>query len=280
MITTALALMLAQAAITPAKPPRVDAPPIAADRIILVGDSTMAPSSGWASIFCAEHVKSSVACLNMGRGGRSTRSYRQEGSWALVLGELGVKGYRRTYILIQFGHNDQSSVAERWTNLADEFPANLRGMVNDVRAAGGIPVLVTPLARRAFKGGKLDNTLESWADAVRSVARDMKVPLADLNADSATVIQKLGPVEATKLAMAPPLPNELDAARAGTTLPPRPAAEARLPDPPARPNGPSGRLDRKFDYTHLGDAGARVFSGIVANELAGAVPELRGELLP
>ena len=40
------------------------------------GDSTMAPHSGWASAFCARQVKSSVACLNVGRGGRSISHLR------------------------------------------------------------------------------------------------------------------------------------------------------------------------------------------------------------
>lgn len=276
MISAGLAIALAQAA-APAKPVRSDAPPIAADRIILVGDSTMAPGSGWASAFCAQHVKSTVACLNLGRGGRSTRSYRQEGSWALVLEELGVKGYRRTYVLIQFGHNDQSSAPERWTDLATEFPANLRRYVSDVRAAGGIPVLVTPLSRREFKGGKLQNTLAPWADSMRRVATDMNVPLADLNADSAALIQKMGAVDATTLAMLPPLPAELAAAKAGTTLPARPAGAVAASPLPA--TGPTGRFDLKFDYTHVGPAGAELFSRLVANELALAVPDLRAELI-
>src|SRR3546814_12295629 len=56
---------------------RTDAPPLEPYKIILVGDSTMAPHSGWGGAFCAHHVKSSVACLNGGRGGRSTRRYRR-----------------------------------------------------------------------------------------------------------------------------------------------------------------------------------------------------------
>ncbi|MBC9033710.1 rhamnogalacturonan acetylesterase [Sphingomonas sp. JC676] len=279
MISLVLALLLGQAG-QDAKPQRTDAPPLVADRIILVGDSTMAPSSGWGSIFCAEHVKSSVACLNMGRGGRSTRSYRTEGSWDLILGELKLKGYRSTYVLIQFGHNDQSDIAERWTDLATEFPANLRRFVNEVRAAGGIPVLVTPLARRAFKDGQLDNTLGPWAVATRQVAQEMKVPLADLNADSAALIQKMGPVDAMTFAMAPPLPSEIAAAKTGTTLPPRSAADARLPDVATASNGPRGQIVRKFDYTHLGSAGATTFARIVTYELAATVPELRSQLLP
>jgi lysophospholipase L1-like esterase len=276
-LATALALALAAAS---ASQPRTDAPPIRAYKVILVGDSTMAPGSGWGSMFCAEHVKSSVACLNLGRGGRSTRSYRQEGSWAIALGEAKAPGYAETYVLIQFGHNDQSSKPERWTDRTTEFPANLTRFVADVRAAGAVPVLVTPLTRREFRNGRLDNTLAPWAEEVRRVARATGAPLVDLNADSAALVQRMGPARATELAMTPPLPAELAAARTGTTLPPRPAEQARLPDAPTQPDGPRGQIMRKFDYTHLGDAGARTFARIVADDLAKAVPALRSQLVP
>ncbi|MES2056050.1 MAG: hypothetical protein V4564_08940 [Pseudomonadota bacterium] len=136
------------------------------------------------------------------------------------------------------------------------------------------------IARRQFKDGMLLNTLEPWAAAVRQVATAMNVPLVDLNADSAALIQKMGAVEATSLAMTAPLPEERAAAQAGTTLPPRPAETARLPDVPTTPTGPSGQIVRKFDYTHVGDAGARVFAAQVANGLAVAIPDLRSSLLP
>lgn len=275
----ALSLMAGAAAQT-APRERTDAPPIGAYKIILVGNSTMAPGSGWASMFCAEHVKSSVACLNLGRGGRSTRSYRAEGSWDLAIGEAKMPGYRKTWVLIQFGHNDQSTKSERWTDMATEFPANLRRMVEEVRAVGAEPVLLTPLSRREFGDGKLDNTLEPWAAEVRKVAAALQVSVIDLNARSAALVQKLGAVEATRLAMAEPLPEELAAAKAGTTLKPRSAEQARQPAPPHTATGPRGNYGRKFDYTHVGDAGARVFSAMVAHDLATVVPELRGQLVP
>ncbi|WP_213980418.1 rhamnogalacturonan acetylesterase [Sphingomonas sp. dw_22] len=258
---------------------RVDAPPISAYKIILVGDSTMAPGSGWASVFCAYHVKSSVACLNLGRGGRSTRSYRAEGSWAIALNEAKVGGYKATYVLIQFAHNDQSTKAERWTDLATEFPANLRQMVSEVRAAGAVPVLVTPLTRREFRDGKLNNTLAAWANEARKVASETRTPILELNRDSAKAVEELGAADATSLAMAPPAADELKAARAGTTLRPRPAPQ--IPPSDDMPKiGPRGRVTPKFDYTHVGEAGAKVFSKIVAYDLAVAVPELRSQLLP
>lgn len=276
----AAGLALAPAAHAQQARERADAPPIEPYKIVLVGDSTMAPASGWASIFCARHVKSSVACLNLGRGGRSTRSYRQEGSWPIALAEAKVPGYRATYVLIQFGHNDQSSRPERWTERATEFPANLRRMIEEVRAAGAAPVLVTPLTRRAFRDGKLDNTLEPWAEEVRKVAAATGTPLVDLNRRSAAVVQKLGPEGSMALAQAEPTAEERAAAKAGTTLKPRPAEEAGLPDLPTRPGGPRGRHTRKFDYTHVGEAGAGVFAKLVADDLAHAVPALAAQLVP
>src|SRR3546814_10798762 len=62
--------------------------------------------------------------------------------WDIALAEAKVPGYRGTWVLIQFAHNDQSSKPERWTDEATEFPANLRRFVEEVRAAGATPVLV------------------------------------------------------------------------------------------------------------------------------------------
>ncbi|PTQ08283.1 lysophospholipase [Sphingomonas oleivorans] len=277
-----LALLLAPAPLLAqgAARERTDASPIQAYKLVLVGDSTMAPHSGWASVFCAKHVKSSVACLNLGRGGRSTRSYRTEKSWDIALGEAKVPGYGATYVLIQFGHNDQSSNAERWTDMTTEFPANLRRYVEEVRAAGAQPVLLTPLTRREFKEGRLDNTLEPWSQQVRKVATEMKVPLVDLNAHSAALVQRMGAETATQLAQLPPAADELAAAKAGSTLKPRPVPEQPVPSADAAGDGPRGVVTRKFDYTHVGDVGAGVFARLVAQDLAVAVPALRSQILP
>jgi lysophospholipase L1-like esterase len=278
-LSFAVALSLATTATAQDRPglERTDAPPLRPDKIILVGDSTMAPHSGWGAAFCADHVKSSVACLNLGRGGRSTRSYRAEGSWEIALAEARVPGYRQVHVLIQFGHNDQSDRPERWTELDREFPDNLRRFVEEVRAAGATPVLLTPLVRREFRDGTLRNTLLPWADRVRAVARALQVPLVDLNAASAAAVQQMGGEAATGLAQSPPSAEELAAARAGTTLPALPAPAT--PEAGAQP-GPRGRVVRKFDYTHVGQDGARVFARIVAHGLAEVVPDLTGQLLP
>ena len=172
----------------------------AAVRIILVGDSTVAPKNGWGPGFCND-VTAEVSCINLARNGRSTSSYRAEGSWDAVLAQLRAKGaFSTTYVLIQFGHNDQPGKPGRSTDLATEFPENLRRYVREVKAAGAKPVLVTPLTRRSFKDGVLENTLGPWAEAAKKVAGEEGAPLLDLNTDSVAAVQKMGPAEADTLA--------------------------------------------------------------------------------
>lgn len=91
-------------------------------RIILVGDSTVAPGNGWGPGFCADVVPQ-VTCVNTAKNGRSTSSYCAEGSWGQVMDALkNNSGLRSTYVLIQFGHNDQLGKPGRSTDLATEFP--------------------------------------------------------------------------------------------------------------------------------------------------------------
>jgi lysophospholipase L1-like esterase len=172
----------------------------AAVRIILVGDSTVAPKNGWGPGFCTD-VTPEVACVNLAKNGRSTSSYRAEGSWDEVMTQLRAKEtYIATYVLIQFGHNDQPGKPGRSTDLATEFPENLRRYVREVKSAGGKPILVTPLTRRSFKDGVLENTLAPWAAAAKKVASEETVPVLDLNTDSVAAVQKMGPEEADTLA--------------------------------------------------------------------------------
>ncbi|MFP5307600.1 MAG: rhamnogalacturonan acetylesterase [Gammaproteobacteria bacterium] len=262
-------------------PERIDAPKLEPYKIILVGDSTTAVGSGWGGAFCAHHVEWKIACLNLARGARSTRSYRAEGSWDVALSEMKVPGYKATYVLIQMGHNDQSPKPERWTEQTTEFPDNLRRFVRETRDAGAVPVLITPLSRREFRQGRIHNTLAPWSEQVRIVARELDVPLIDLNAQSVRLAERLGPVGAMALAQLPPSAEERAAAATGTTLPPRePEPKPEDEDATEHPPGPRGHYSRKFDYTHLGDHGAELISALIAHDLAVQVPELSRHIVP
>ncbi|MDX6082567.1 rhamnogalacturonan acetylesterase [Xanthomonas campestris pv. incanae] len=290
LLVMCTALSAQAAAATVVQDPTVPVPavstttPLTASKIVLVGPS-----------FCAQHVTSFLSCLNLARGGRSTSNYRAEGSWKIALKELRSGGYRQVVVLIQFGHNDQPGKPGRSTDLATEFPANLRRYVNEARAAGALPVLLTPLTRRQFERGQLIDDLAPWAAATRAVARELQVPLIDLHARSRALVQGMGPVLAMRLAQRPAEPAQLVAAQSGTTIgktPAQTAAPSSAPAAVAKPTTtaataqdnasaePMGQAKLAFDYTHLGADGADLFAAIVADELAQHVPALRPLLIP
>jgi|GEM_PF-578132 len=235
--------------------------------VVLIGDSTMAKTTGYGDALCARFDRA-VDCENLARGGRSSKSYRAEGLWDDALRRLRAPGYAATYVFIQFGHNDQPGKPGRSTTLP-EFRENLRRYVGDVREARATPVLVTPLTRRSFKEGRLVDGLRPWADVASEVATEMKIASLDLHADSMRVVQTLGAEKALALAEVPAPADAIKAAQTGTTI------EVAKPSTP--PNTPSGHVPA-FDYTHLGAAGASLFSQIVADEIGHQVPGLAPHL--
>ena len=204
-----------------------------APRVILVGDSTMAPRTGYGDALC-RLLGPTVECVNLAKGGRSSKSYRSDGSWKRMAALLADReANRKTYVLIQFGHNDQPGKVGRSTNLESEFPANIAAYVAEVRRAGAMALLVTPLTRRSFRGEVLNEDLEPWASATRRVASIAGVPVLELNAESSAAVARMGATEADTLAM---------------------------------------ESAKDFDHTHLGAKGAEFFARMVAKELAAAVP--------
>jgi lysophospholipase L1-like esterase len=231
-------------------------------RVILVGDSTMATKSGYGDAFCARFAPS-VSCINLARGGRSSGSFRAEGRWDEVQRLLNDgAAFRATYVLVQFGHNDQPGKPGRSTDFVTEFPVNMARYAQEARALGGVPVLVTPLTRRTFHGPYLHNDLAPWADATRKAAARQHAVLLDLNADSHAAVQAMGQAEADTLAVAPP-----PAAIADTALDPNKLDANKL-----EPQGPAKSA---FDRTHVGPKGAALFATMVEREMVHALPETR-----
>ncbi|NQU42871.1 rhamnogalacturonan acetylesterase, partial [bacterium] len=66
--------------------------------------------------------------------------------------------------------------------------------IDQARAREVIPVLVTPMHRRAFgPDGRIGQRLTPYAVAMREVAAEKKTPCVDLYEASGLVMQKLGP---------------------------------------------------------------------------------------
>ena len=203
-------------------------------RVVLAGDSTVTDSAGWGAAF-AKLLGPDAVCINLAVGGQSSKSFRDSRRWQKVLDA------RPDFVLIQFGHNDMPGKGpERETDPETTYRDNLIRCVDEARAIGAQPILVTSLTRRLFDDGKIRGELKPWADSARKVATEKEVPLVDLFARSVTLHNELGAEESDKF------------------------------NPPGR-NG-------QIDHTHLNAHGAEVIAGIIAEELRKVTSDLARQL--
>lgn len=163
-------------------------------RIALAGDSTVTERQGWGTGFAAL-VRPGAAVANHAKGGRSTKSFLEEGLWDETLAG------RPDVVLIQFGHNDAPGKGpEREADAFTAYRENLARMVDGARAAGARPVLLTSLTRRNVdEEGCVRSDLGFWADAARAVAFERRVPLLDLHRLSIEAVDRMSPSEVAAL---------------------------------------------------------------------------------
>ena len=184
------------------------------NKVWLISDSTVAdyslesdyqavryPIMGWGQVFQSfmasdslrmiRHIirADSVIVEDRARGGRSTRSFFEEGRWSAIYESLNPGDV----VMIQFGHNDASvNKGERYTSLTG-YKEYLRLYVSQSREKGAIPVLITPVARNyPWKEGRLLNTHGDYPDAMLEVARETGAYCIDLNAMSMGYFSLMG----------------------------------------------------------------------------------------
>lgn len=191
-----LGLLLSLCGWALAPPMNAPAAPAPVPAIHLAGDSTLAeklaekrPETGWGEQLAARFHPGSVRVLNHAKNGRSTRTFIEEGRWQALLDGLQAGDW----VLIQFGHNDQSvEKPDRYTPLAD-YERNLARFVADVRARGATPILLTPVARRRYDGeGRVQDSHGEYPGRVRALAAREHVALIDLERRSQAVLQEVG----------------------------------------------------------------------------------------
>jgi lysophospholipase L1-like esterase len=145
-------------------------------RIVLTGDSTVNDEGGWGTGFRAA-LGAEFEVINLAKNGRSSKSFRDEGHWVKAIEA------KPAYILIQFGHNDVPGKGpDRETDARTTYRENLSRFIDEARAAGAKPILITSIVRRAFTpDGKFrPDSLVPYVEAVWAVAKDKDVPVMDL----------------------------------------------------------------------------------------------------
>jgi len=162
-----------------------------------------------------------------------------------------IDAFKPDFILIQFGHNDQkTNIPSLGTDPETTFRQNLTRFVNEARAIGAKPVLITSVSRRRWgDDGKTHSDLFPYVNPVKSLAPQLNVPLIDLHALSIELYDRLGEKEVDKL-------------------------EASYVDLAANP----GATTKPVDHTHFNRRGSQVIGSIVAAELVKVVPELKSNL--
>lgn len=211
-------------------------------RIVLIGDSTMCDypathtNRGWGQYMEEQFKEKSVKVFNLAANGRSSKTFIGEGRWQKALEE------KPDYVLIQFGHNDSHAPQNREsTDSSTDYKDYLRRYIDESRAIGATPILVTPVVRRNFDAqGKITyaiappgRSLLLYVNAMKEVGSEKKVAVIDLDASSRALAEKLGPTACVEMS-------------AKTT-----------------------------DTTHFNEKGARAIADLVIKDLPGAEPTLK-----
>lgn len=187
-------------------------------QVILAGDSIVAdytekdrPLAGWGELlpFC---FTDQVKVINHATGGASTKCFRDWHRWDRVIRDAK-KG---DYVFIQFAHNDEMAYqTAKYTDPDTTYQENLTRYIKEAKAAGTIPILITPPVRLLYD--KETNTLKeshvqslwhapegtrktstTYHDAMRKVAKKTGTPLLDLNKKSREAILALPDYEEMK----------------------------------------------------------------------------------
>ena len=165
-------------------------------KFLLAGDSicteyseVAAPQTGWGQCLAAA-LGGDPQIVNLAIGGKSTKSFIDEGDWDNLLSQID----SGDVVIINFGHNDEKTDAAHHTTEA-EYKTNLNTFITDVRTKGGSPVLVTPMSRRNFDD--LGNPKRSHGDYPRfmrdlAAHKDKRVPLVDIEDMSFAWLAELG----------------------------------------------------------------------------------------
>ncbi|KAF4305568.1 putative gdsl-like lipase acylhydrolase protein [Botryosphaeria dothidea] len=131
-----------------------------------------------------------------GESGATTVSFRNEGLWddtIEAVKNVSANGDYTAWVTIQFGHNDQKAAAGI---SLQEFSDNLAKFVDEVRDAGGYPILVSSLSRRGYEDGRVVENLANETAAALSVAEEKGALSINLNKASTDYLNAIGSEDA------------------------------------------------------------------------------------
>lgn len=173
-------------------------------KILLAGDSTVTEQPrkpgfdakttycGWGQMLPL-FLRPEISVLNFADSGLTVETFRNNGFYERLCAVLTAGDF----VLIQFGHNDQKLPHLREN---DGYARELVRYLEELRALGGVPVLVTSVARNSWRGdnGEYNDLLAPYAQAMCEVGARMQAPVLDLHAATVAWIKQLGLQEAKR----------------------------------------------------------------------------------
>jgi lysophospholipase L1-like esterase len=173
-------------------------------KIFLAGDSTVqtynagsAPQAGWGQ-YIANYFTEDIQFINRAIGGRSSKTFVEEGRLEVILNEIEANNY----LFIQMGHNDSTvSKPERYTEPFGDYKKYLKMYLDGARQRNAIPLLITPVGRLHHREGAFVNDFPDYCNAMKQLAVEENVHLIDLMSRSLHEYTSLGYEEASKLFM-------------------------------------------------------------------------------
>ena len=169
------------------------APATSAITLWVAGDSTVCdqttiPYAGWGQMLTS-YLKQGVAVANYADSGESSTSF-----WnGFYVPNIQNKMKAGDYLFIQFGHNDEKSLT-----LA-QYKAGLKRYVDDAKAKGAKPVLITPLERNVWSGGTSTHSHGQFPATMQQLAMETNTPCIDLTTSSYNLYASMGSTNSTTL---------------------------------------------------------------------------------
>ena len=156
--------------------------------IHVVGDSTVQtykdnayPQTGWGQVLAYFFDGARVKVNNAALGGRSSRTFIEEGRLDGVM-QSAQKG---DYLFVQFGHNDRDYSKEARYVKPEDFPGYIQKYVDAGNKKGVNVVLISPMnlngSRNVFSTGSNNYDARGM---MQTVAKNNKIPFVDLNMKS------------------------------------------------------------------------------------------------
>ena len=172
-------------------------PASAQHRLFVAGDSTAQtydPANtvmhGWAQDLQPLFNADSLVVVNHAIGGRSSGTFIAEGRWQKIVDEL----QPGDWVAIQFGHNDTSPNRQRYV-APEQYKANLQRMCREAREKGAHPMILTSIVMRTWFDGRLEdrrNHFQEYIQLARDAAKEIDVPLIDMNVLTSAIVIYLG----------------------------------------------------------------------------------------